>query len=276
MEDARKLGSSLLLMSTWYQYSKYVLYNPKYTNKFVSSRNIDLKKFKRKPLRNQYVKDTIVTFVGNQLKTPKRSQSKASDSSYLKLLESDYESNDGDAASHSNDTSSESNATSHSDGSNARKVRKRYRNSAFPTSSSSSSNSDEESPRKVKKSGKGKRKSKVTHKSKDAYVSTSESEEEQVRKVTKSVSRKCKSTGKSVGLIDNVSTVDVQSEVNLPVEEDSNKKTNKKRKKSRKNSPQKDTTVTVAKGKKHEMTSCDIFSHNASFDLKYVMVCLKI
>ena len=71
-----------------------------------------------------------------------------------------------------------------------------------------------------------------------------------MRKVTKSVSRKRKSTGKSVGLIDNVSTVDVQSEVNLPVEEDSNKKTNKKRKTSRNNSPEKDTTVTVAKGKK--------------------------
>ena len=74
-EDARKLGSSLLLMLTWYQCSKYVLDNPKYTNKFVSSRNIDLKKFKRKPSRKKYVKDTIVTFVGNQLKTPKGSQS---------------------------------------------------------------------------------------------------------------------------------------------------------------------------------------------------------
>ena len=196
-------------MSTWYQCSKYVLDNPKYTNKFVSSRNIDLKKFKRKPSRKQYVKDLIVTFVGNQLKTPKRSQSKASDSSYLKLVEYDYENNNGDAASHSNDTSLESNATSHSDNSNARKVCKRYRNSSFPNSSSSNSNSDEESPRKVKKSGKGKRKSEVTHKSKDTYVSTSESEEEQVRKVTKSVSRKRNSTGKSVGLIDNVSTVDM-------------------------------------------------------------------
>ena len=122
MEDARKLGSSLLLMLTWCQCSKYVLDNPKYTKKFVSSRNIDLKKFKRKPSRKQYVKDLIVTFVGNQLKTPKRSQSQASESSYLKLLEYDYESNDGDAASHSNVTSSESNATSHSDNSNARKV----------------------------------------------------------------------------------------------------------------------------------------------------------
>ena len=54
-----------------------------------------------------------------------------------------------------------------------------------------------------------------------------------------------------------MSTVDVQSEVNLPVEEDSNKMTNKKRKKSRKNSPEKDTTVTVAKGKKQNEAVTD-------------------
>ena len=71
MEEARKLGSSLLLMSSWYQCSKYIVDNPRYTNNFVSSRNHDLKKFKQKPSHKRYVKDAINTFLTNQTKTKK-------------------------------------------------------------------------------------------------------------------------------------------------------------------------------------------------------------
>ena len=37
-------GSALLVMASWYECSKYVIDNPKFTKKFVSSRNMDFRK----------------------------------------------------------------------------------------------------------------------------------------------------------------------------------------------------------------------------------------
>ena len=87
MEEARHVGSAMLLMSTWYQCSKYVLDNPKLSKRFVSSRNIDLKRFRKEPSRKQFVKDSVSCFFRYQSKKRKVVDKKESKSHYLQLLD---------------------------------------------------------------------------------------------------------------------------------------------------------------------------------------------
>ena len=86
MEEARHVGSALLVMVSWYQCSKYVIDNPKFTKKFVSSRNMDLKRFRKDPSRKQFVKDTINSFLRCQTNKSKVVTKNYSKCKYLQLL----------------------------------------------------------------------------------------------------------------------------------------------------------------------------------------------
>ena len=108
MEEARHVGSAMLLMSSWYQCSKYVLDNPKYSKKFVSSRNSDLKRFRKEPSRKQFVKDSVNCFLQYNSKKSKVAAKKESKSHYLQLLvTSDEESENDEGKENMNETASD-------------------------------------------------------------------------------------------------------------------------------------------------------------------------
>ena len=185
MEEVRHVGSAMLLMSTWYQCSKYVLDNPKFSKRFVSSRNIDLKRFRKEPSRKQFVKDSVSCFFKYQSKKSKVVDKKESKSHYtLQLLDtSDKECDNDEPKENINETANE-----------------HYTSSDDASVSSSESEQDQVKPiisksqkSKTKKTN-GKKKANAV-KRKSSSSSSSESEEDQVKPIiSKSEKIKTKKT----------------------------------------------------------------------------------
>ena len=183
MEEARKLCSALLLMSASYQTSEFIMQNPSYTKKFVSSRNVELKHFKKHATSKQFATDTINAFMQFQMKPSKQmsSSSSRSSSSYLHLLDTDSEEDGraGDGLFSDSESADDSTSEKERDRcvTNSKKTRKRskkVRNTVLTSSSSDTSSDDKEVG-----SNKGK---KTVHSSSSSDVSSDEDKS----KVTKS------------------------------------------------------------------------------------------
>ena len=201
MEEARHVGSAMLLMSTWYQCFKYVLDNPKFSKRFVSSRNIDLKRFRKEPSRKQFVKDSVSCFFKYQSKKGKVVDKKESKSHYLQLLDtSDEESDNDEPKENINETASEHYTESEQDQvkpiisksqkSKTKKTNgKKKANAVKRKSSSSSSSESEEDQVKpiISKSEKIKTKKQMEERKRMLFVKrnseSSASDSEVVRKV---------------------------------------------------------------------------------------------
>ena len=206
MEEARHVGSAMLLMSSWYQCSKYVIDNPNYSKRFVSSRNGDLKRFRKDPSRKQFVKDSVNCFLQYNNKKSKVAAKKESKSHYLQLLvTSDEDSDNDERRDNVNETASE-----------------QYTSSDDASVSSAESEQEKDRPiisksNKSKKTLKHGRKNEHATNRKCSSSSSSDSDDEQVEpiiaKSDKIKTKKTKGKKKANSVTRNTSSSSSDSEV---------------------------------------------------------------